>query len=41
MSKKWGKNEKLCENTKSTVRSVFIQFQVFSIFTSVDITVYQ
>ena len=30
------KNEKLCENT-----SVFTQFRVFPIFTSVDITVYQ
>ena len=35
------KNEKLCENTTPTGRSVFTQFRVFPIFTSVDITVYQ
>ena len=35
------KNEKLCGNTTSAGRSVFAQFRVFPIFTSVDITVYQ
>ena len=35
------KNEKLCGNTTPTGRSVFTQFRVFPIFTSVDITVYQ
>ena len=35
------KNEKLCGNTTLAGRSVFIQFRVFPIFTSVDITVYQ
>ena len=35
------KNEKLCGNTTPAGRSVFIQFRVFPIFTSVDITVYQ
>ena len=35
------KNEKLCENTTPAGRSVFTQFRVFPIFTSVDITVYQ
>ena len=35
------KNEKLCGNTTPAGRSVFTQFRVFSIFTSVDITVYQ
>ena len=35
------KNEKLCGNTTSAGRSVFTQFRVFPIFTSVDITVYQ
>ena len=34
-------NEKLCGNTTPTGRSVFTQFRVFPIFTSVDITVYQ
>ena len=34
-------NEKLCGNTTPAGRSVFTQFQVFQIFTSVDITVYQ
>ena len=33
------KNEKLCGNTTPAGRSVFTQFQVFPIFTSVDITV--
>ena len=36
-SRNW-KKEKLCGNTG---RSVFTQFRVFPIFTSVDITVYQ
>ena len=35
------KNEKLCGNTTPVGRSVFAQFRVFPIFTSVDITVYQ
>ena len=35
------KNEKLCGNTTPAGRSVFRQFRVFPIFTSVDITVYQ
>ena len=35
------KNEKLCGNTTPAGRSVFIQFRVFPILTSVDITVYQ
>ena len=35
------KNEKLCGNTTPTGRSIFAQFRVFPIFTSVDITVYQ
>ena len=35
------KNEKLCGNTTPTGRSVFTQFRVFPIFTSVDKTVYQ
>ena len=35
------KNEKLCGNTTPGGRSVFTQFRVFPIFTSVDITVYQ
>ena len=35
------KNEKLCGDTTLTGRSVFAQFRVFPIFTSVDITVYQ
>ena len=35
------KNEKLCGNTTPAGRSVFTQFRVFQIFTSVDITVYQ
>ena len=35
------KNDKLCGNTTPTGRSVFTQFRVFPIFTSVDITVYQ
>ena len=35
------KNEKLCGNTTPAGLSVFIQFRVFPIFTSVDITVYQ
>ena len=35
------KNEKLCGNTAPAGRSVFTQFRVFPIFTSVDITVYQ
>ena len=35
------KNEKLCGHMMPTGRSVFIQFQVFSIFTSDDLTVYQ
>ena len=35
------KNEKLCGNTTPAGRSVFAQFRVFPIFTSVDITVYQ
>ena len=35
------KNEKLCGNTTPVGRSVFTQFRVFPIFTSVDITVYQ
>ena len=35
------KNEKLCGNTTPARRSVFTQFRVFPIFTSVDITVYQ
>ena len=34
-------NEKLCGNTTPAGRSVFTQFRVFPIFTSVDITVYQ
>ena len=33
-------NEKLCGNTTPAGRSVFIQFPVFPISTSVDITVY-
>ena len=35
------KNEKLCGHTTPAGRSVFTQFRVFPIFTSVDITVYQ
>ena len=35
------KNEKLCGNTTPAGRSVFTQFRVFPIFTSVDKTVYQ
>ena len=35
------KNEKLSGNTTPAGRSVFIQFRVFPIFTSVDTTVYQ
>ena len=35
------KNEKLCGNTTPAGRSLFTQFRVFLIFTSVDITVYQ
>ena len=35
------KNEKLCGNTTPAGRSVFTQFRVFPIFTSVDITVRQ
>ena len=35
------KNEKLFGNTTPAGRSVFIQFRVFPVFTSVDITVYQ
>ena len=35
------KNEELCGNTTPAGRSVFTQFRVFPIFTSVDITVYQ
>ena len=35
------KNEKLCGNTTPAGRSVFTQFRVFPIFTSVDISVYQ
>ena len=35
------KNEKFCGNTTPAGRSVFTQFRVFPIFTSVDITVYQ
>ena len=35
------KNDKLCGNTTPAGRSVFTQFRVFPIFTSVDITVYQ
>ena len=35
------KNEKLYGNTTPAGRSVFVQFRVFPIFTSVDITVYQ
>jgi hypothetical protein len=34
-------NEKLCGNTTPEGRSVFTQFRVFPIFTSVDITIYQ
>ena len=34
------KIEKLCGNTTPAGRSVFTQFRVFPIFTSVDITVY-
>ena len=35
------KNEKLRGNTTPAGRSVFVQFRVFPISTSVDITVYQ
>ncbi len=35
------KNEKLCGNTTPEGRSVFTQFRVFPISTSVDITIYQ
>ena len=35
------KNEKFCGNTTPAGRSVFTQFRVFPIFTSVDITVCQ
>ena len=35
------KYEKLCGNTTPAVWSVFTQFRVFPIFTSVDITAYQ
>ena len=34
-------NEKLCGNTTPEGRSVFTQFRVFPISTSVDITIYQ
>ena len=34
-------NEKLCGNTTPEGRSVFTQFRVLPIFTSVDITLYQ
>ena len=34
-------NEKLCGNTTPEGRSVFTQFRVFTISTSVDITIYQ
>jgi hypothetical protein len=34
-------NEKLCENTTPEGQSVFTQFRVFPISTSVDITIYQ
>ena len=34
-------NEKLCGNTTPKGRSVFTQFRVFPISTSVDITIYQ
>jgi hypothetical protein len=34
-------NEKLCGNTTPLGRSVFTQFRVFPISTSVDITIYQ
>ena len=40
MSGNW-KNSKLRGNTMPAGRSVFTQFRVFPIFTSVDITVYQ
>ena len=40
MSGDW-ENEKLCGNTTPAGRSVFTQFRIFPIFTSVDITVYQ
>ena len=39
-SRNW-ENEKLCGNTKPAGRSIFIQFRVFPIFTSADMTVYQ
>ena len=40
-SRNW-KNEKLCGNMSPTGRSIFsTKFQIFPIFTSVDITVYQ
>ena len=39
-SGKW-ENEKLCGNTTPEGRSVFTQFRVFPISTSVDITLYQ
>ena len=35
------KNVKLCGNTTPARRSVFTQFRIFLVFTSVDITVYQ
>ena len=35
------KNEKLCGNMMPAGWSVFTQFRVFPIFTSVDVTVYQ
>jgi hypothetical protein len=34
-------NEKLCGNTRPEGRSIFTQFRVFPISTSVDITIYQ
>ena len=34
-------NEKLCGNTTPEEQSVFTQFRVFPISTSVDITIYQ
>ena len=39
-SRSW-KNDKLCGNTTPAGRSIFIQFRVFLISTSDDITVYQ
>ena len=40
MSGNW-ENEKLCGNTTAEGRSVFTQFRVFPISTSVDITIFQ